>query len=191
MIQEESRTSFSKALFQNTEWIWCGKIAEWICKDVVKVGHLKLRIIESTMWRPLLLCMFVSRLYGDLYFSQIHLLNSRKGICELIPTVTCKDHMMAQSMRFCAALMCWLSLWAVIEDPWPSLLHFTNAKWRGFTTIWLAWGIYHHSQAIWLRWDLTIHSKDGFCLGLVHVCPCSSSQERHWCSFKYIKVDSK
>lgn len=132
MIQEESWTSFSKALFQNTRWIWCGKIAEWICKDVVKVGNLKLRIIESTMWRPLLLCMFVSRLYGDLYFSQIPLLNLRKGICELIPTVTCKDHTMAQSMRFCAALMCWLSLWAVIEDPRPSLLHFTKCKMERF-----------------------------------------------------------
>lgn len=32
MIQEESWTSFSKALFQNTEWIWCGKITARFAK---------------------------------------------------------------------------------------------------------------------------------------------------------------
>lgn len=155
-----------------------------ICEVMVQVGHLKLHITKSTMWWLILLWMFVSRLYGDLYFSQILLLNLRKGICELIPIVTCKDH------------MSWHRAWGSVL-PWcvgsvPRLLQRIHdhlfsillcSKWRAFTTAWVAWGAYHHSQGIWLRWDLTMPSKDGFCLGLVHVCP-SSSQERHWHSFK-------
>lgn len=76
-----------------------------IYKDMVQVDHLTLCIIKSTMWWVLLLWMFVSRLYRDLYFSQIPLLNLRKGICELIPTVTCKDHMSWH--RVCGSVLPW------------------------------------------------------------------------------------
>lgn len=51
-----------------------------VCKDKVQVSHLELLIIKSMLWWGFLFEHFFSRLYGDLWLSQIPLLNLRKTV---------------------------------------------------------------------------------------------------------------
>ena len=76
------------------------------CKDVVQVGQLRLLVIKSVIWQGFLLWMFLTRLYGDLWFSQIPSLNLRKGICETNSySHLWESDTMAQSLGYCRGSM--------------------------------------------------------------------------------------